>query len=196
MIRSLQLASFTLPFAAAAFLFVPAAASADEISDAIAAATKAYQAGELAGAKQQLDIASQAIAEKVAQALIAALPKPLMGWKADMPDTSAGGGFGFSITQASNSYTNAKGDRVEVSITADSPLLGQLVSMMSNPQMASLMGKTINLSGSQRAIQSKDGNVQFMVNNRFVIEVSGGGSPDDKVNYAKAIDLNVLGKMK
>ena len=68
--------------------------------------------------------------------------------------------------------------------------------MMANPQMAALMGKTITLSGGQRAIQTKEGEVQFMVNSRFVVQVSGGGTPDDKLNYAKAIDLNLLNKMK
>jgi hypothetical protein len=194
MIHTIRLARFALPFAAAAFLSVTPA-RADEIGDAITAATKAYQAGELSGAKQQLDLASQLISEKVAEALIAALPKPLMGWKAGTPDTTAGGGFGLAVTQASNSYTNAKGESVEVTISSDSAFLGQLVAMLSNPQLAALMGKTVTI-GSQRAIQTKEGEVQMMVNNRFVIQVNGGGTADDKLNYAKAIDFNVLIKMK
>src|SRR5690349_9495253 len=92
---------FALPVAAAAFLSV-SSANADEIGDAITAATKAYAAGELSGAKQNLDLAAQLVSEKIAEALVAALPKPLAGWKADKPDTTAGGGFGIAVTQASN----------------------------------------------------------------------------------------------
>jgi hypothetical protein len=191
-----RFARFALPLTAAAFLSMQTSlAAADEIGDAIADATKAYKAGELSGTKQALDLASQLVAQKIAEALIAALPKPLAGWKAGMPDTTAGGGFGIAVTQASNSYTNAKGESVEVTISSDSAFLGQLVAMLANPQLAALMGKTVTI-GTQRAIQTKEGEVQMLVNNRFVIQVNGGGTADDKLNYAKAIDFAALGKMK
>src|SRR6185503_20810212 len=122
-----RFARIALPVAASAFLSISAAV-ADEIGDAIADATRAYKAGELSGAKQALDLASQLVAQQMADALVAALPKPLTGWKAGEADTTAGGAFGFNVTQAQKRYTNAKGDSVEVSISADS---GQLVAMLS-----------------------------------------------------------------
>jgi hypothetical protein len=196
MFGMVRFARFALPLTAAAFLSMQASlASADEIDEAIGNATKAYKAGELSGAKQALDLASQLVAQKVADALVAALPKALTGWKAGDADTTAGGGFGLAVTQASKSYTNAKGDSVEVTISSDSAFMGQLVAMLSNPQLAALMGKTVTI-GTQRAIQTKEGEIQMLVNNRFVIQVSGGGTADDKLNYAKAIDFAVLGKMK
>jgi len=172
-----------------------AAANADEIGDAITAAGNAYKAGEFINAKQQLDVASQLIAQQTADALVAALPKPLMGWKAGNPDTTAGGAFGFTGTQASRSYTNAKGDSVDVAIATDSPLLTQLSTAMANPALAGLMGKLVTV-GTQRAIQTKDGEVNMLVNNRYVVNVTGGGTADDKLNYAKGVDLTVLAKMK
>jgi hypothetical protein len=36
----------------------------------------------------------------------------------------------------------------------------------------------------------------MVVANRFVITVNGGGTADDKLNYAKAIDFNALNKLK
>jgi hypothetical protein len=176
-------------------MFIAAGAAADEIDDAIADATRAYKAGELSNAKTSFDLAAQLIAQKIADALTAALPKPLAGWKAEGPDTTAGGGFGFAVTQASQSYTNARGDSVEVSIATDSALLGQLVAMLANPQLAALMGRTVTI-GTQRGIQTKEGEIQMMVNNRYVISVNGGGTNDDKLNFARAIDFNVLSKMK
>jgi hypothetical protein len=187
-----------LPIAIAlsASVFLPiSVALADDIGDAIAAASSAYKSGQLSTAKQQLDLASQLIAQQTADALVAALPKPLAGWKAGDPDTSAGGGFGFSVTQAMRSYTNAKGDSIEVSIAGDSPLLTTLASTLSNPQLAGLMGKLVTV-GTQRAIQTKEGEINMLVNNRFVVNVTGGGTADDKLNYAKGVDLNVLAKMK
>jgi hypothetical protein len=100
------------------------------------------------------------------------------------------------MTQASREYTNPKGDSVEVSIATDSPFLTQLASAMANPQLAGLMGKVVTISGTQRGIQTKEGEIQILVNSRYVINVSGGGTADDKLNYAKSVDFTVLGKMK
>jgi hypothetical protein len=189
------LTRFAMPLAAALVLAV-SPALADDIGDAIAGADAAYKAGELSNAKQSLDLASQLIAQKTAEALVAALPKPLTGWKAGQPDTNTGGGFGFTGTQASRSYTSPKGDSVDVSISTDSPFLTQLVSAMSNPQLAGLMGKVVTVSANQRAIQTKEGEINMLVASRYVISVTGGGTADDKLNYAKGVDIGVLGKMK
>jgi hypothetical protein len=195
MTSSGRFAPFALPLAAFFILAAPAA-FADEIGDAITSADAAYKAGELSNAKQSLDLASQLIAQKTAEALVAALPKPLTGWKAGDPDTTTGGGFGFGGTQASRSYTNPKGDSVDVSISTDSPFLTQLVSAMNNPQLAGLMGKVVTVAANQRAIQTKEGEINMLVANRYVVNVTGGGTADDKLNYAKAIDVTVLAKMK
>jgi hypothetical protein len=195
MIGMVRIARLALPVAATVFFSVSVAA-ADEIGDAINAAADAYKAGELATAKQSLDLASQLIAQQTAEALVAALPKPLAGWKAGEVDTSSGGAFGFSMTQASREYTNAKGDSIEVSIATDSPFLTQLASAMANPQLAGFMGKVVTISGTQRGIQTKEGEIQVLVNSRYVINVSGGGTADDKLNFAKGVDFAVLSKMK
>lgn len=62
----------------------PAAAfAADDILDAIEAGRKAYQAGDLATAKQQLDTASQLVGQKNAETFVSLLPAPLPGWTAE-----------------------------------------------------------------------------------------------------------------
>ena len=99
------------------------------------------------------------------------------------------------MTQASRTYTNAKGDSIDVQIATDSPFLAQLMTAMANPQLAGLMGKVVTI-GNQRAIQTKEGEVNMLINSRFVITVTGGGTADDKLNYAKGVDFNVLSKMK
>ena len=102
---------------AAVLALAATAVRADEISDAIAAAAQSYKAGELSAAKQSLDLASQLISQQNADRLIAALPKALPGWKAEGPDTSAGGGFGFE-----NSCT--QGADVDTSVWAIDVLVG------------------------------------------------------------------------
>src|SRR5437588_10471357 len=97
--------------AAAAILSMAAPAlAADEVIEAIDQARKAYQGGDLAGAKQSLDLASQLIGQKNADAFGKLLPAPLAGWKAEEVQTISVGNVGFGAPTASRSYANAKGD--------------------------------------------------------------------------------------
>jgi len=90
---------------------VPALA-ADDILDAIDAGRKAYQAGDMQNAKQSLDLASQLIGQKNAEAFAAMLPAPLPGWKAEKAQANAIGAAMFGgASAASRSYTNDKGDK-------------------------------------------------------------------------------------
>src|SRR5258707_15438612 len=98
------------------------AAWADDITDAMDQARKAYQAGDLGNAKQSLDLASQLIGQKNAEAFATLLPNPLPGWKAERAQAQAAGAVAFGGSMASRSYTNAKGDNVDVQITGDSAL--------------------------------------------------------------------------
>ena len=144
----------------AAFVVAGALSSAyavDDIVEAIDQARKAYQAGDMASAKQQLDLASQLIGQKNAEAFATLLPAALPGWKAERAETQAIGAAMFGgASAATRSYTNTKGDRVEVSITGDSALLMQFAAMLNNPVLAGSMGKLIKVGGL-RAIQNPDG---------------------------------------
>lgn len=173
---------------------IPALA-ADDVADAIDQARKAYQAGDMAGAKQQLDLASQLIGQRNAEAFMALLPAPLSGWKGEKPQAQAVGAAMFGgASAASRSYTNAKGDNVEVSITGDSAMLMSLLPMLNNPAMAGAMGKLIRI-GNQRAIQTHDGDIMMLINNKFVVNVRGSADVATKLAYAKAVDIAKLSKM-
>ena len=173
----------------------PAAFSADDILDAIDGARKAYQAGDLGNAKQSLDLASQLIAQKNAEGFAALLPAPLPGWKAEKAQANAVGTAIFGgASAASRSYSNGKGDSVEVSITGDSAMVMQFAPMLANPALAGAMGKLIRV-GSQRAIQTQDGDVMMMVANKFLINVQGSADAASKLAYAQAVDLAKLQKM-
>ena len=152
----------TIACAAALVVLAMPAVAADDILDTIDQARKAYQAGDAAAAKQSLDLASQLIAQKNAEAFVALLPAALPGWKADKAQANAMGGSMFGgASAASRAYSNDKGDSVEVSITGDSAMLMQFSPVMNNPAMAGAMGKLIRV-GSQRAIQSQDGDILMM----------------------------------
>lgn len=183
-----------LSAAAIAALVLPVLA-ADDILDAIDAARKAYQAGDMANAKQSIDTASQLIAQKNAEAFSALLPAPLAGWKAEKAQANAvGAALLGGASSASRSYSNAKGDTVEVTITGDSALIMQFGPMLNNPAMAGAMGKLIRV-GDQRAIQTNDGDVMMLVANKILVQVQGSAEAPAKLSYAQAIDVAKLSKM-
>ena len=171
-----------------------AASAGDDILDAIGVAQKSYQSGDLASAKQSLDLASQLIAQKNAEGFAALLPEPLPGWKAEKAQSSAVGMAVFGASVASRSYSNAKGDTVEVQITGDSAMVMQFATLMGSPQFAGAMGKLVKV-GNQRAIQTPEGDINMVVANKFLVTVQGSGSPADKAAYAQAVDIIRLTKM-
>jgi hypothetical protein len=170
------------------------ARAADDIVEAMDQARKAYQAGDLAAAKQALDLASQLIGQKNAESFGKLLPAALAGWKADDVQTTAVGSVGFGASTASRRYDNAKGDYVEVQITGDSAMVMQFATLLANPQIAGAMGKIVRV-GAQRAIQAPNGDVNMVINNKYLVAVTGSGAANDKLAYAQAVDVARLSKM-
>ena len=179
----------------AAFLAAAAPAfAADDIMDAIDQARKAYQANDLAGAKQSLDMASQLIGQKNAEGFAALLPAALPGWKAEKVQTAAIGAAMFGASTASRSYSNAKGDNVEVQITGDSAMIMQFAAILANPQIAGAMGKLMRV-GNQRAVQNAEGDIHMVVANKILVMVQGSADAASKLAYAQAVDTGKLSKM-
>jgi len=180
-----------------AFLVVSACPvyAADDIVEAIDQAKKSYQAGDMATAKQSLDLASTLIGQKNAEGFAKMLPEPLPGWKAEKAQANAVGGAMFGgVSAATRSYSNDKGDNVEVSISGDNALLTQFAPMMNNPSMAAMMGKLIKV-GNQRAIQTQDGDIMMVVASKTLVHVQGSADAAAKLAYAQAVDVAKLSKM-
>jgi hypothetical protein len=179
-----------LPF----LLFALNGALADDVSDALDAARKAYQAGDFAAAKQSADLASQLIGQKNAEGFAALLPAALSGWTAGKVETTSLGNVAFGVTSASRTYTAADGKTVQVQISGDSALLTQFATVLNNPQIAGVLGKVVMI-GNQRAIQTNDGDVHIVINNKFLVSATGSAAPDAKLAYAKAVDVAKIAKM-
>ena len=180
---------------AAAFIAAsPVFAFADDITDAIDQARKSYQGGDLAGAKQSLDLASQLIGQKNAEGFAALLPAALSGWKADDAQTTAIGANVFGASTATRSYHNAKGESVDVTITGDSAMITQYATLLSNPAIAGAMGKIIRI-GNNRAIQTREGDVHIVIANKFLVTVTGSADAAAKMSYAQAVNYDKLSKM-
>src|ERR1043166_8423457 len=88
------------------------AAWAEDVTDALDQARKAYQAGDFATAKQSADLASQLIGQKNAEGFAALLPAAPSGWTAGKVEPPSLGGVGFGAPPASRTYTAADGKNV------------------------------------------------------------------------------------
>jgi hypothetical protein len=185
--RVLLAAALALAGSAAAF-------AADDILDAMEQARKAYQAGDLAGAKQSLDMASQLVGQKNAEGFAALLPPALPGWKAEKVETAAVGVAMFGASSASRRYTGSDGRDVQVRITGDSAMVMQFAQLFMNPAIAGVMGKLIRV-GDQRAIQTNEGTINMVIANKFLLTVEGSAGADAKLAYAQAVDIAKLSKM-
>jgi hypothetical protein len=176
-----------------AALVLPALA-ADDVLDAIDEARTAYQAGDMANAKQSLDLASQLVGQKNAERFAALLPAALPGWKAEKVETASVGVTVFGVTSASRRYTGPDGRDIEVRITGDSTLVVQFAQFLINPAIAGAMGKLISV-GDQRALQTNEGSINMVVANKFLVTVDGSADAASKLAYAQAVDTAKLSKM-
>lgn len=57
------------------------------------------------------------------------------------------------------------------------------------------MGKIVKI-GDQRAIRIREGDVNVVVVNKYLVTVTGSAKADAKVAYARAVDLGRLSKCK
>ncbi len=172
---------------------IPALA-ADDILDAMDQARKAYQAGDMAAAKQQLDTASQLVGQKNAEAFAALLPAALAGWTAEKVETAAVGVAMFGASSASRRYRGPDGHDVQVRITGDSAMVMQFAQLFMNPAIAGAMGKLIRVR-DQRAIQTHEGSINMVVANKYLVTIEGSADAEAKLAYAQAVDIAKLSKM-
>ena len=180
-----------------------APALADEVTDQLNTARKAYESGELRSAVQTLQFAVASIQEKINLSLLELLPEPLEGWNADEPQAQSGGMAAMIAgTNLSRRYYRDDGAEVDISITADSPLLSMMTMMLSNPMlMQTDPGTRVYTHGGQRGMikHEKDSDVweiSLMVGGKIMIQVTGRGIKDqqDAEAYLEAIDLAAIEK--
>lgn len=172
-------------------LTLSAPVAADEIEDSIKLALETYQAGDVASAKSELDYAAQLLTQKQSEALISFLPVPFDGWtQEDVENASVGAAmFGGGLTAGADYVRD--GENVEIQLMADSPLMATMMSMFANPAMIGATGKLKRVNG-QKLIETRDGELQALIHNRFMVQISGSASIEDKEAYFAAIDFPAL----
>lgn len=188
-----------IPLAAALTLTLFASSVwADEVTDQLDAARKAYDTGELRGAIQALSFATSRIQEKINDQLLKLLPEPLPGWQAEAAQAEAGGIAAMVAgTIISRTYRHDDGAEVELRLMADSPMMAMMAMMMQTPLLmqASQEMRVYTNRGHQGMIQHADGSdtweISLMIGNRVMVQAKGSGIPDQKAveAYLNAMDL-------
>jgi hypothetical protein len=70
----------------------------------------------------------------------------------------------------------------------------QFAQLLLNPAIAGAMGKIIKVA-DQRAIQTREGDVNVVIANKYLVTVTGSADAETKVAYARAVDYGKLSKM-
>jgi hypothetical protein len=183
----------------AAFLSLSPALRADDVTDSVEEALKAYKDKDYATAAQALDAAAQLVRQKRGELFKELLPDAPAGWEADEATTSAAGAamFGGGVT-AERNYT--KGDSsVTVKFITDSPIMQGVMMMMGNPMFANADGGKLERIKGQKAIfKNRDGSgsVNVVVGGALLVQIEASDTSDaDLRKFAESIDYAKLAGM-
>jgi len=189
--RFLYTALISLPL-----LLNPAPAMADDVTDQIGEAQKAYEKKDLSTTLMALDAAAALVRQARADALAKLLPGPLQGWTEKESQSSSAGAsmFGGGIN-AQKRYVKGK-EKVEVTLTTDSPLLQTMSMMFANPQMSGPGARLVVINGQKVIHNKKKNSYQAMLANKVLLGVEGSrNTPEESVKaYLKAIDFSAIEK--
>jgi hypothetical protein len=173
-----------------------AGARADDVTDQINEALKAYQNHDTQTAIAALDAASNLLRQSRADGLKKLLPPPPPGWTADAPESTAvsvamlGGGI-----TASRAYHNGI-QRVEVQLVADSPMLQSLAALISSPLGAIGGMKTVVIGGRRMSYTENDHTYMTLVADKVIVKVDGNTDTPDATlkSFIGVIDFAAIEK--
>ena len=179
-------------------ILIPSLIQAEDIDPVIQTIEKAldeYKNKDFTNAAGSLDYASQLIRQKKGEALGKMLPEPLVGWTADegQSQVTAAALFGGGLTTERTYKKDAS--VIKISIVTDSPLMQSMVMMFSNPIFASSAGQFELINGYKGIInyQNNGGDINIVVNNRFLVTLQGKDvARDELMAYARSIDLKAI----
>ena len=181
--------TFALRLAALALL-LPAAAHADAVSDALDAAVAAYAAGDLTATSAQIAAAGKELGTLQSNLILAAFPPAPDGWtRTDNTDMAAGmamlgGGAGAEAT-----YATADGQSVTISAYADNAMVQSFAGMLSDPAVAAMMGKPVDINGVS-FIEQEGQTTMALLENRVLLQANGDAAKAQEI--LRLFDLSAL----
>lgn len=177
---------------AAALVLAPHFAAADEIEDTLEAALAAYRAGDLKGAKQDLDYVTTLLGQMQAGNLAAFLPAALDGWTRSEGAAADAAGLALFGGGASAAASYARGDEtVDIQIMADNQMVAAMGAVFSNPALMGQMGKVKRIN-RETVVVTPAGEVQALIDQRIMVQITGSAPVEAKEAYFAAIDMGAL----
>ena len=197
-ISRIQPSSIVAPALLALLMACSSAALADDVTDQIDEAVKAYEKEDYNTAITALDSASTLIRQKKGELVSKLLPEPLDGWEAGESKSSgaAAGMFGGGIS-AERRYTRkseGSSEAVTISITTDSPLMQSMGMMFSNPMFMGQDNKLTVINGEKAIANERDNSLTSMVANKVLVKVDGDKNvtPEALKEYFNSIDFKAI----
>lgn len=172
---------------------------ADEVTDTIDEAVKAYKDGDYSTASASLDSAAQLIRQKRAEVFVKFLPEAPSGWTAEDAESSAMGAamFGGGVS-AERTYTKDDAS-VTVKLVTDSPMMAAMMMMMNNPMLmgGSDAGKQERIKGQKALVKydasDKGGEINIPVAGTMLVTITGSDVTGAELrSFAEAIDYAKL----
>ncbi|HUS53075.1 MAG TPA: hypothetical protein VMY41_03610 [Thermohalobaculum sp.] len=167
------------------------AAQADEVEDALKMALEAYQAGDINAAKEEIDYAAQLVSQMKAAGLSGFLPDAQPGWTRDEDGSETQGNMGFGGGMAASAKYTRDNDRIEIQLMADNQMVTAMAGMFNNAAMMGSLGQVKRIQ-RQKVVITKQGDLQAMISNRILVQITGRAPVEDKEAYFEALDLRGL----
>ena len=176
-------------------LGVVPAALADDVTDQINEALKAYEKKDYSTASTALDAAASLLRQMKGEALKTLLPDAQPGWEAaEVEVTAMGAALMGGATTVTRRYT--KGDEhVEISILSDSPMVQGMAALFT----AAATGpdnKLVIIDGRKVTYTKSENAYQTIIANKSMVKVEGSKGVDDATlrTYLKGIKFAELEK--
>jgi stage V sporulation protein SpoVS len=173
---------------------------ADDVTDNLAAAKDAYEAGQISQAITAIDSAAQFLRQKKAELVAKILPDAPKGWEASEPETEAAAAslLGGGVT-VQRRYTRDSSS-VTIKVQSDSAIM-QAAMSFNNPMLLAASGaKLETIQGQQVSVHfekgAKNGSIKAVIEGRYSLEIEGEEvTADDLRVFAKAFPFAKLTKL-
>jgi hypothetical protein len=171
-------------------------AVADDVTDQLNEALKAYESKDLSAASAALDLAATLIRQMAADVWKTVLPEPLAGWDADDPEsTSVGAAMLGGGTSVSRKF-HRNNESVEITMLTGSPILQGIGALMGGGMVTSSDAKLSIVNGRKMTYTKSENSYQTLVGNKALVKIEGSKGVDETTlrAYIAAIKFSQIEK--
>lgn len=173
---------------AATVSFTAATAHADDVTDALTNALKAYEDGDVKYALEELEYAKQLMAAMKTEALVEFLPDAPQGWTREInTEMNTGLAMMGGGTGAEAEYTKSGKDSFTITIMADNPMVGAMAGILGN---AAAIGAKIERVGRQKFMAQNE-ELTGLIDSRILVKATGSET-ELMLETLKTMDFKAL----